>query len=88
MFKSLFGLLHHRMFVAQHHHLWQVTDGDVVLYGNGAAGGLLAAAEDFQECRFAGTVLADERDAVLLVYNKRHVRKKRTCAEFYTEIVY
>ena len=88
MLKCLFGLFAYGVFVAEDHHLGQVADGAVVLERHGASRGLLQAGKDLEQGRLARAVLSDERDAVFFVYNKRHVRKERTCAEFNTEIFY
>ena len=68
--KGLLSLLAHRRPVLQVHHLRQVADGGVALHVDAAGSSPLLAADNLQQGRLAGAVLAHQGDAVARVHNE------------------
>ena len=84
MSKSRFRFLHHRALITQHHHLWQITHRDIALKRNTATCRLLHTCYDFQQCWFSSSILSHQRNALLGINHKTHIRKQRTRWEFNT----
>ena len=82
MLESHLGLSHDRACVTQNHHLGQITDGYPTLYRNGTLRRRLQAGENLQHGRFTGSILSYQRNAVLLIDDKRNILKQRSYSKF------
>jgi hypothetical protein len=83
VFEGAFSLLQHGAFVAEHHHLGEVADGDFARHRHGARGGLLLARQDFQHGGFARAVLAHQGDAVAGIDDEGDILEERCHPKFY-----
>ena len=88
VFKGKFGFLHHRVIIAEDHHLGQVTDSTFTRNCNNAGSGLLQASQYFKHGRFARTILAHQGDTVFFVDNVRDVFEQRRGVEFHLQSFY
>ena len=84
--ERLARLVAHGGVVLQLHHLRQIAHRGGVGYGDGAARRLLYAAQNLQQRRFAGTVLADKGYAVAVVDDERDMVVQRRGAELYEKV--
>ena len=76
-----------RSVVLKKHHLRQVSDGHVVLFGNTSRSGLVFAGNQAQQGCFARSVLAHQRDALLAVDKERDVVQHRSGRELHRYVI-
>ena len=86
--ESLARLLGDGCRVGQLHHLRQIAHRRVRRNVHHATRRLLLSAQDFQQRRFPGTVLADERYAVAVVHHEVRPAEQRLHAKFHFQIFY
>ena len=86
--ESLAAFRHQVGIVGHAHLLGQVADGAVFGFGHGARGRRLQARDDFQQGRFAGSVLADQPDALFGIDQERNVAEQVGSAERNGQIIY
>ncbi len=83
MCESSFSLFQYGSFVAQHHNLWQITDGYVFLSCHFTTGRLLQSCYYLQHSGLSGTVFSYQCYAVFRVDYKAYIRKQRFSSKFY-----
>ena len=76
MFEGSFCFFPDGSLVGELHDLWQVGDDGVARDADGTGCRLLQSCYDFQHRALAGTVLADQCDAVVVVYHVADVREE------------
>ena len=86
--EGLARLLLHACRVGQLHHLRQIAHRRVRRNVHHATRRLLLSAQDFQQRRFPGTVLAHERNAVAVVHHEARTAEQGLRAKFHFQIFY
>ena len=83
VFKGLLSLFHYRSRIAQYHHLWQVSHRNILWYGHITLRRGLQSGQYLQQCTFACSIFAYQRNAVFLVNHKCHIGKQRFGGKLY-----
>ena len=86
--KGFLGFLTHGGMVLQDHHLRQITDPTVIGDAHRTSRWLLLAAENLQQGRLTGSVLAHKGNAVTVVDDKTGISEQRLHAKLHLKSFY